>query len=167
MRSRQPAIVAKDVSKVYGSSATSVAAVNQVSFHVLPGEIVALLGPSGCGKSTLLAMLAGLARPSAGEILIDGEPPSVGRDIGLMFQKSLLFPWRTVLDNILLPAQILKLPKEDAVPRAKDLLQLVGLGDWLERYPNELSGGMQQRVALARVLLADPSLLLLMSPLLL
>ncbi|MFQ5879071.1 MAG: ABC transporter ATP-binding protein [Dehalococcoidia bacterium] len=157
-------IQASGVRKVYAAPRGSVVALDEISLEIGAGEFVALLGPSGCGKSTLLNILGGLMAPSAGQVSIDGDRPRPRRDVGMMFQQSLLFPWRTVLQNVRLPAELLGLPREAAKQRAQELLSLVGLDGWELRYPWELSGGMQQRVALARVLLPDPDILLLDEP---
>jgi len=152
------------VRKVFGGDAERVTALDGISVEIKTGEIVSLLGSSGCGKSTFLNILAGLLSPTGGTVQIDGHAPRPRREVGMMFQRSLLFPWRTVLENVLLPAEIMDLPAEVSRNRAEELLTLVGLDGWGERYPSELSGGMQQRVALARVLLPDPDLLLLDEP---
>lgn len=165
-----PLIRAVDVSKTYTVDGSDVGpdggvlALDHVSVDVRQGEIVAFLGPSGCGKSTLLNILAGLVPYDSGEIIVDGEEPRPRRHVGVMFQQPLLFPWRTVLENVLLPAELLGLDRQPAVRRAHELLDLVGLSGWESRFIWELSGGMQQRVALARVLLPDPDILLLDEP---
>ncbi len=157
-------IEAQDVTKVFDGARGQVQALEGVSVSVNRGEIMALLGPSGCGKSTLLDILAGLTPSTSGKVLIDGQLPRPRREVGLMFQKSLLFPWRSVIENVLLPADVLRLDNARARERARELIELVGLEGWENNYPSELSGGMQQRVALARVLLPDPDLLLLDEP---
>jgi NitT/TauT family transport system ATP-binding protein len=124
-----------------------------------------LVGPSGCGKSTLLKIIGALIRPSRGALLYDGKPllqPT--RDVGIVFQESVLLPWRAALDNVLLPAEILGLDIEASRLRAMDLLKLVGLKEFAASYPRELSGGMQQRVALSRALIHNPSVLLMDEP---
>ncbi|WP_321893648.1 ABC transporter ATP-binding protein [Paraburkholderia tropica] len=137
----------------------------EVNLQVGDGEFVAVLGPSGCGKSTLLKLAAGLVAPSQGRVLLDGHPiKAPGRDTGVAFQKPNLLPWKTVLGNVLLPARTLKLPMAEACQRAARLLDLVGLSAFARHYPNELSGGMQQRVGIARMLLGDPRLLLMDEP---
>lgn len=154
----------ESVGKTYRSGSGEVLALSDISVDISPGEIVSLLGPSGCGKSTFLNILAGLISPTKGTVVVDAESPRPRREVGVMFQRSLLFPWRTVLENVLLPAEVMGLPKAQGHDRALELLALVGLEGWEDRYPYELSGGMQQRVALARVLLPDPDLLLLDEP---
>lgn len=153
-----------DLTKTYNTRAAPTLALDGISLEIPKGESVAFLGPSGCGKSTLLNILAGLLPPSSGEVLIAGESPHPRRDVGVMFQQSLLFPWRSVLKNILLPAELLGISPKVASRRAHELLALVGLSGWESSYFRELSGGMQQRAALARVLLPDPEILLLDEP---
>lgn len=157
-------IEARGIKKIFDGARGPVLALDGVSLEIEHGEIMALLGPSGCGKSTLLDIFAGLTSPSEGEVRVDGASPKPRQQVGLMFQKSLLFPWRSVLQNVLLPADVLELDKRGSRERAGELLQLVGLAGWEKHYPSELSGGMQQRVALARVLLPDPDILLLDEP---
>jgi len=126
---------------------------------------VTLVGPSGCGKSTLLKLIGALIRPSRGTLLFDGTAlvrPT--RDVGIVFQEPVLLAWRTVLDNVLLPAEIIGLDKASSRARALQLIDLVGLAGFEQRFPRELSGGMQQRVALCRALIHDPSVLLMDEP---
>jgi NitT/TauT family transport system ATP-binding protein len=151
------------VTKVFTGGPEPVTALEDVSFGIERGRATVLIGPSGCGKSTLLNMLARLDSPTAG--VIDFPEHSLRRGgIGMMFQKSSLQPWRTVLQNVMLPAELLGLDREQSRTRARELIGMVGLGAWEKRYPSELSGGMQQRVALARVLLPDPDVILLDEP---
>ena len=141
------------------------AALERISFSVDEGEFVAVVGPSGCGKSTLLKILSGLLAPTAGSASLRGTP-IVGprRDIGVVFQAPVLFPWRTVLDNVLLPIDVQGLGRDRFMGAAMDLLALVGLREFERRYPWELSGGMQQRVAITRALIHDPAMLLMDEP---
>lgn len=158
-------IEVKDVGKRFVTRRGEVAALEGVSFCVDRGEFVALVGPSGCGKSTLLRIIAGLRDPSAGTVRVDGRPvtqPLSG--IGMVFQTPVLLRWRRVLDNVLLAAELAGRSPDGLVERARRLLQLTGLAGFEERYPRELSGGMQQRVALCRALLLDPPLLLMDEP---
>jgi NitT/TauT family transport system ATP-binding protein len=160
-----PAISVAGLVKCYGSGSSAVTAIGGMSFNVDTGEFLAVVGPSGCGKSTLLKILAGLQPPSEGQALLNGTPIlGPRRDIGAVFQSPVLFPWRTVLGNALLPAHVQHLDREAARKRAMELLHLAGLGGFEQRYPRELSGGMQQRVALVRALIHDPSLLLMDEP---
>jgi NitT/TauT family transport system ATP-binding protein len=142
-----------------------VEALRGVDLNIAPGEFVSFLGPSGCGKSTLLHMVAGLLDPSQGHIDVQGTPAAAGRaDMAIMLQTPVLFPWRTVMENILLPVEILKLDRADARRRAEELLSLTHLTDFADKNVWELSGGMKQRVSLARALVTDPSLLLMDEP---
>jgi len=150
------------VRKVYASG---LEAIREVSFDVGPGEFVSVLGPSGCGKSTLLMMIAGLLSPSAGEIRVDGAAVrGPRREIGVVFQAPVLLPWRTVLDNVLLPIEMLRLPRGQYVERARELLRMVKIDDFAGKLPRELSGGMRQRASICRALIHDPALLLMDEP---
>jgi len=139
-------------------------AVSDASFEVAAGELVALVGPSGCGKTTLLKILAGLHPHDAGEVSIGDGAFDPARDVGMVFQQPLLLKWRRILDNVLLPAEILGLPMKAARERARGLLDMVGLDGFADKYPYELSGGMQQRAAIARALVHDPKLVLMDEP---
>jgi len=150
------------VGKTYASG---VEAIREVAFQVAQGEFLTLLGPSGCGKSTLLTMIAGLLAPSRGTIAVDGAPvQGPRRDVGIVFQSPVLLPWRTVLGNVLLPIEMLKLGRREWEARARDLLAMAKLGDFAAKLPHELSGGMKQRVSICRALVHDPSLLLMDEP---
>jgi NitT/TauT family transport system ATP-binding protein len=166
MRATQPFITLENVSKTYGHGPDSVLAVSDVSFEVQEGDLLSLVGPSGCGKSTLLKILAELHGHEGGVMRIGNQasPFEPGRDVGMVFQQALLLKWRTITENVLLPAEILGLPRATSRERARDLLELVGLGDVGDRYPYELSGGMQQRAAIARALIHDPKLILMDEP---
>lgn len=152
------------IGKIYTTGSGEVVALDDVSLDIKSGEITSLLGASGCGKSTFLNILAGLVAPTSGVAEIAGSAPKPRRQVGMMFQRSLLFPWRTVLENIMLPAEVMGLDGDESLGRTAELLDMVGLDGWQDKYPWELSGGMQQRVALARVLLPDPDVLLLDEP---
>jgi len=157
-------ISVRHLSKDYGEGPNAIAALRDIDLTVGDGEFVAIVGPSGCGKSTLLKILAGLL-PATGTAMLNGTPVSgPRRDIGMVFQSPVLFPWRTVLDNALLPVDVQQLGRDRMVERAKSLIALVGLSGFGHRYPWELSGGMQQRVALVRALIHDPALLLMDEP---
>src|SRR6202030_393895 len=138
-----------EVSKIYRSgTADAVEAVSSVSFAVPRGQFVAILGPSGCGKSTLLMMVGGLEPVTAGSIAVDGSPMIRPRtSIGVMFQDSTLLPWKSAIDNVLFPIRILKRPLDAYRDGARQLLERVGLDDFANKKPHELSGGMRQRVA--------------------
>jgi NitT/TauT family transport system ATP-binding protein len=136
-----------------------------INVAISAGSFATIVGPSGCGKSTLLRIVAGLIPASAGSIVIAGQHV-VGprKDIGMVFQSSILLPWRTVLDNVMLPAEILGIPRDKARARAHELLRMVHLEGFDNKYPQELSGGMQQRASIARALLHDPAILLMDEP---
>src|SRR5438874_9117044 len=168
---RETAPTARDViairhlSKTYGGTAGGVTALSEIDCTVADGEFLSIVGPSGCGKSTLLKILAGLLLASGGQALLNGSPIEGPRkDIGVVFQSPVLFPWRSVLGNVLLPVDVQQLGREKMKQRALDLLGLVGLTGFEHRYPWELSGGMQQRVALVRALIHDPAILLMDEP---
>jgi NitT/TauT family transport system ATP-binding protein len=154
-----------DLDKTYETRDGTVEAVRGATFNVKEGEFVSLVGPSGCGKSTILQICAGLVPPTRGKVEVGGVPARPGRrEIGIMFQAPVLLPWRTVCDNVLLPTEIFKMDKSPAKKRALELLDLVGLQGFEDKHPWELSGGMQQRASLARVLVADPDILLMDEP---
>ncbi len=149
----------------YGGDDDAVVALADIDFQVRDGEFVSIVGPSGCGKSTLLRILAGLMPPTQGDASLAGRPISgPRRDIGVVFQSPVLFPWRTVLSNAELPVDVQGLDRKAMRVRALELLKLVGLDGFENRYPRELSGGMQQRVSLVRALIHDPALLLMDEP---
>lgn len=160
-------IVIDDVGKVfYGRDAAhAVVALDRINLDIKQGEFVALVGPSGCGKSTLLMTIAGLVEPSTGLIRIDGlEVKEPRRSVGIMFQTPELFLWRTVLDNVMLPIDVFGYSRAKYLPRAADLIRMTGLEGFEGAYPHELSGGMRQRAALCRVLVADPASILMDEP---
>jgi NitT/TauT family transport system ATP-binding protein len=158
-------IAVRRLGKTYETSRGAVPALEDIDFTVAEGEFVAILGPSGCGKTTLLKILAGLLPATRGEARLRGAPiAGPRRDIGMVFQSPVLFPWRSVLDNVLLPVDVQRLGREKNVARAMELLALVGLATFERRYPWELSGGMQQRVAITRGLIHDPAMLLMDEP---
>ena len=162
----EPFIRIKDLRKAYRKDDQEFLAISNASFEVAAGELVALVGPSGCGKTTLLKILAGLQSYNSGEVRIGSpaHPFDPSRDIGMVFQQALLLKWRRVLQNVLLPAEILGLPMRESRERAHELLAMVGLKGSEDRYPYELSGGMQQRAAIARALVHDPKLILMDEP---
>ena len=165
MTAAAPFIHLAGVRKVYRTRSADFLAVSEATFDVEDGELVALVGPSGCGKTTLLKILAGLMPATSGEAKLNGTPiEGPRRDIGMVFQSPVLFPWRSVLDNALLPVDVQRLGREQLLERAHALIALVGLSGFEHRYPWELSGGMQQRVALVRALIHDPALLLMDEP---
>jgi len=156
---------AQNLGVTYQSSRGPTPALEQFNTEMAKGEFVSILGPSGCGKSTLLKVAAGLLAPSSGIVELSGEPiTGPRRDVGIVFQQPTLLKWQTVLDNVLLPIRTLGMDIEKGRARARDLLRLVELENFERHYPHELSGGMQQRVGIARGLVHDPSLLLMDEP---
>lgn len=161
----RPAIQIAALHKQYLLGKESLIALQDVSLTIKEGEFFTLVGASGCGKSTLLNIIAGLEPKTAGDVRLAGSDVTrPSRDIGMMFQTPVLLPWRTNLDNVLLPAEVFGLDKRNLRNEALSLLELVGLGAFAHRYPFELSGGMQQRVAICRMLLCDPAVLLMDEP---
>ena len=164
---RRAIIAIEHVSKTFTGVAGSVHALDDVSLAVAPGEFVSIIGPSGCGKSTLLRLVGDLGEPSAGRIQVNGKTPRaarLARDYGIVFQAPVLYEWRTVLENVRLPLEIIGRPRAARDERPLALLRLVGLEAFRDHYPWQLSGGMQQRVAIARALVFEPSILLLDEP---
>jgi NitT/TauT family transport system ATP-binding protein len=160
-----PALALAGVSKVYRQTGATTHALGPVDLRIEPGSFVSVVGPSGCGKSTLLRLVAGLEPASEGRVERDGAPlTGPSRDVGIVFQDHVLFPWASILDNVLLPAEVLGLPKAPARERALHLLDMTGLKDFAGAKPQMLSGGMKQRAAFCRALLANPKMLLLDEP---
>ena len=167
MTSSHFAVRAAGVDKIFPTKTGDVVALTGVELTVDAGEFVSLIGPSGCGKSTLLRLIADLDTASAGELEIFGKPARQARidqDYGIAFQQAGLLPWRTVAGNIELPLELHGVGKAARAARVKELAELVGLSDFVDRYPDQLSGGMQQRVAIARSLAEQPKLLLMDEP---
>lgn len=158
-------ISVRSVTKAFDTGVSWLPAVDNLSVEVGRGEFVSLVGPSGCGKTTLLMMIGGLVQPTTGEILI-GEALVTGpyTDLGIVFQRPELLEWRSSLQNVLLQIQIRRWKVEDYEPTARRMLEEAGLREFIHKYPHELSGGMQQRVALCRALVHDPEILLLDEP---
>jgi len=150
----------KNMSKTYHSLEGETRALDNLSFNVYHGEIIAIVGPSGCGKSTILSIIAGLVQPTEGEVVFHNK----NRDIGYMFQSDHLFNWRTIMDNVLIGLEIQHKVTKESKNRVAKLLDTYGLADFKNHYPNQLSGGMRQRVALIRTLATEPDLLLLDEP---
>jgi len=164
---RPRALVVSGVSKTFGRGGSAVTALEDVSFDVARGSFVSVLGPSGCGKSTLMRLIAGLQPASAGAIEVAGRPPEEmrrDREFGIVFQQPILFDWRTVEQNVALPLQVMGRPKEEARARVDHMLDLVGLSEFRRHRPWQLSGGMQQRVSIARALTFAPPFLLMDEP---
>lgn len=166
MHERDVAISIRQLRKVYRTHRLGdVEALKNISLTVHDGEFISLVGPSGCGKSTLLKILAGLLPYNEGEIELVGKPHSgPNEDVGLVFQAPVLLPWRTIMRNVLLPVEFARRSRADFRDRARELLHLVGLEGFEDRYPHELSGGMQQRAAIVRALVQDPRILLMDEP---
>ncbi len=160
-------LVIRNLCKTYFDpyAGTHVTAVSDVSLTVEQGEFVAIVGPSGCGKTTILNMVAGFLPPTSGEIILNDRPvKGPGPERGVVFQSFALFPWKTVLENVAFGPRMRGLPKAECEKTAREYLALAGLADAAERYPNELSGGMQQRVGVVRALANNPEVLLMDEP---
>ena len=163
---RSGAVQLAGVGQIYRSSGQEVVAVAEISLEVRPGRFVVLVGPSGCGKSSLLMMMAGLRRPTAGTISISGAPidvPDPNR-VGVVFQEPSLFPWLTAEENVEFPLTLRGVSRKDRRAKAEEALLLVGLEGFGKRHPHELSGGMKQRVSIARGLVQDPPVMLMDEP---
>jgi ABC-type nitrate/sulfonate/bicarbonate transport system ATPase subunit len=161
----QPVIQVRDLSAIFSNGNGGLHVLDHISFDIWPRQFICILGPSGSGKSTLLRILAGLLQATSGDVLMDGEPVLAPRHgIGFVFQKANLMPWRTVLDNITLPLEIMKKPRAVQLQQAQEMVELVGLLGFENSLPRDLSGGMAQRVAIARALIHDPEVLLLDEP---
>ena len=162
---RQGAIDLKDVTLVFGSGNHAVVALENLSLHVEPGEFLAILGPSGCGKSSLISTIAGFQPPHAGTLLVDGAIVSrPGSDRGVVFQQPTLFPWKSVRQNVDFGLRMRKVPRKERTAILDEILHKVGLSEFISHYPTQLSGGMQQRVGLARVLVNQPRVMLMDEP---
>jgi|SRR5579875_3674353 len=163
-----PAVVAaRGVSLVFEGGGHRVTALAGVDLTIAAGDFVSLIGPSGCGKTTLLRAIADLERPSSGELLVNGMTPSEARkrrSYGYVFQAPALYPWRSVVRNVMLPLEIMGVPRAERLARARHYLDLVGLREFTHKFPWQLSGGMQQRVSIARALAFEPKLLLMDEP---
>jgi len=164
--SNHPAIELRSVSKTFTTPrGGSHQALRDLDLTVEQGEFCAVVGPTGCGKSTTLTLVSGLQRPTTGEVAVDGVPVSgIGRDIGFVFQTDAIFPWKTVLDNVLAGPRFRGTPMKQARADARDWLRRVGLAGFEDRYPHQLSGGMRKRVALAQSLINSPRILLMDEP---
>jgi NitT/TauT family transport system ATP-binding protein len=140
-------------------------ALQDINLEVRPAELISIVGPSGCGKTTLLKILAGILKRTAGEVVMRGRSLSgPSREIGVVFQAPVLLPWRTVLQNVMVPVEVQKRDRAEFEARARQLIAMVGLAGFERKYPSELSGGMQQRVGICRALVHDPSFLLMDEP---
>lgn len=162
---RDKVIEIKNLRKVYPSKDAPILAVEDASFDIYEHEFVAIIGHSGCGKTTIMKIIAGLLPKTSGTVLINGKPVAGPQaNTGIVFQVPVLFQWRTVLKNVMLPVELLHLDKKEYYKKAMGLLELTGLVDFKDKYPRELSGGMQQRASISRALIHDPPLLLLDEP---
>jgi NitT/TauT family transport system ATP-binding protein len=162
---RRSLLVAKNISMRFTAGADTITAVDDITLDVKQGEFLAVIGPSGCGKSTLFNIIGGLLGGYAGEVSVDGQSINGPHpDIGMVFQEESTFPWRTVLDNVALPLEVRGMPKSERLDRARRFVSLVGLEGFEHRYPRELSGGMRQRVAIARTLVSEPKILMMDEP---
>ncbi len=161
----KPLLELRHVTKTYGDPADPLHALNDISFQIKREEFVCMVGPSGGGKSTLLRLIAGLLQPTSGEIRLDSKAVTgPSSRVGIVFQNINLMPWRTVLDNVALPLELAGKSKPIRYPVANEYIELVGLKGFADHYPHQLSGGMQQRAAIARTLAHDPEILLLDEP---
>ena len=153
------------VAQVFRRDETETHAIEKIDLSIAAGEFISVVGPSGCGKSTLMRIVSGLLAPTTGRVLIGGRSvDGPYTDLGIVFQSPVLLDWRTILGNVLLQVELRRRSPGDYVDRAHALLDAVGLGDFHDRYPHELSGGMQQRAAICRALIHDPPLLLMDEP---
>jgi NitT/TauT family transport system ATP-binding protein len=162
-----PVISARGLSLVFRTDDGPVHALSDVNIDVPPGEFVSLIGPSGCGKTTLLRVIADLEQPTGGQIRVNGVTPQqarLARDYGYVFQAPALYPWRTIEGNVMLPLQIMGMPKAERRERARRQLAMVNLSGFERKFPWQLSGGMQQRASIARALAFEPKLLLMDEP---
>ena len=155
----------ENLRKTYQTRQDEIEAIHEVKMEVAEGEFISILGPSGCGKSTLLMIVGGLLPLTSGTVSVGGQDVSKPRrDTGVVFQAPVLMPWRTILKNVLFPIESLGLREEDYIDRAYELLEMTGLSNFAQNVPSELSGGMQQRVAICRALIHNPNLLLMDEP---
>lgn len=163
---RGPVLSLENVTLIYeDAEGGAVKALHEIDIDVSENEFLVVVGSSGCGKSTLLKLMVGLLRPSSGNVRHRGSPiVDTLQDVGMVYQDPLLLPWRNVLDNILLPVEILRWDRKAYLPIAEEIIDTVGLTGFADKTPHQLSGGMQQRVALCRALITDPSLLLMDEP---
>lgn len=153
------------ISLSYQTEKDEIRALESISFSVDEGEFVAIIGPSGCGKTSILSIIAGLLKPSGGEITIKGKPLEKGKtSIGYMLQKDELFPWRTIMENTYLPLEVKRDKSEKSKEKVNELLKKYGLWEFRKKHPRQLSGGMRQRAALIRTMASSPDLLLLDEP---
>jgi NitT/TauT family transport system ATP-binding protein len=164
-KAMEPILVVDDIYKRFDTQDGGLVAVDHVSFNVVPGEFLSVIGPSGCGKSTLFNVIGGLLGGYEGRVSVAGETiKGPHASIGMIFQEESTFPWRTVIDNVAFPLEIAGMPKAERLEKARHFVELVGLDGFERRYPAELSGGMRQRVSMARTLASEPKILLMDEP---
>ena len=162
----RPLVAIRAVSQRFGADGAGVLALDRVDLEVPDGQFVTVVGPSGCGKSMLLSLVAGLRRPSSGSVLCDGEPMTapMPRKVGMVFQEANLLPWLSAVDNVAFPLKLRRVPRRERLDAARRMLELTGLIGAEDRLPHQLSGGMKQRVAIARGLVQNPAVLLMDEP---
>jgi NitT/TauT family transport system ATP-binding protein len=161
----EPLLVVENVTKIYTSDSHEVVALKDISLSVEKGQFVSIVGPSGCGKTTLLEILCGLRTPSSGAVKIKGETVAgPHRSIGIVFQEESTFPWRTVLENVEFGLQMRGVRKDERREKARRMIAMVGLSGFEDAYPYQLSGGMKQRVAIARTLVTEPEIVVMDEP---
>lgn len=164
-KDRSTKLAVRGLSKVFPRKSGPLNVLEDINLDIMPGEFFVIVGASGCGKTTLLRTIQGLEKPSTGSIELDGKPlVGPGQERGFVFQYDSLFPWRNTLDNVTFGLEVKNVPHAEAVDRAKRVIRLVGLAGFEESYPHELSGGMRQRVNLARAFAIDPDILLMDEP---
>lgn len=164
---RSPIVVAERLGVTFQTSDGSVTALTDITLQIAQGDFISLIGPSGCGKTTLLRVIADLVQPTSGKMLVNGVTPAEARRqrlYGYVFQAPALYPWRTVRRNVMLPLEVMGLPREERLRRSQQALDTVSLGEFAKKFPWQLSGGMQQRVSIARALSFSPQLLLMDEP---
>jgi NitT/TauT family transport system ATP-binding protein len=162
-----PVVAISALGKTFDTAGSQTVALTGIDLTIAPGEFISLIGPSGCGKSTLLRLIGDLTRPTSGTLEVNGKPATrarTDRDYGMVFQAPVLFDWRTIEGNVGLPLEIIDMPKARRTRRIADMLALVELSDFARHHPWQLSGGMQQRAAIARALVHDPKLVLMDEP---
>jgi NitT/TauT family transport system ATP-binding protein len=162
----RPLVAIRAVSQRFGADGDGVLALDRVDLEVPDGQFVTVVGPSGCGKSTLLSLVAGLRQPSSGVVLCDGEPMTapMPRKVGMVFQEANLLPWLSAVDNVAFPLKLRRVARRERLDAARRMLELTGLAGAEDRLPHQLSGGMKQRVAIARGLVQNPAVLLMDEP---
>ena len=162
----RPLVAIRGVSQRFGVDGASVSALERIDLEIPDGQFVAVVGPSGCGKSTLLSLVAGLRLPTSGTVLCDGEPITapMPRKVGMIFQEANLLPWLSAVDNVAFPLKLRRVAKPERIAAARRMLELTGLAGFEGRLPHELSGGMKQRVSIARGLVQNPAVLLMDEP---